>query len=197
MLDQLLISQGTATLKYALVKSDELAGNFRLISQAFDTELLNKIQQFILQSDTKDWTSVEGQTSPARVALRWQSDTVLEELHQIGQNITEQINTVFGLEGKKFQGLQIWRDTEGYEIKPHVDNPKIDISLQIYLFDCPEKFGTSFIIKGKTVDVPFINNTGYITYKNKLQDRLFHWTTNRLESGLTRYSLYFTWGQLG
>lgn len=196
MLDQLLISQGSQHLTQAIVDSTEVIGNFRLISRALNDELLAKLQTFVIESSPSAWTTVPGQTSPARVAVRWQSDTVLEELHEIGQNITQQINSIFNLQERAFQGLQIWKDTEGYEIGPHVDNPKIDISLQIYLFDCPAKFGTSFIVKGRTVDVPFVSNTGYITYKTKLQDRLFHWTTNKLEAGLTRYSLYFTWGQL-
>ena len=197
MLDNELIRLTSTTLTKSIEESDRLTDNLRLIKDALPKELLVKLYNLINQTTIDLWTKVDGQKNPARTALRWRSDSVLEELYQVGDQLTPIVSNLFKSSDQTFQGLQIWRDCEGYSIEPHVDNPIIDISLQIYLFGCSEEYGTSFIVGGKTVAIPFVENSGYLTHKKKLNDRLYHWTSKTLDAGLTRYSLYLTWSQLG
>jgi hypothetical protein len=99
---------------------------------------------------------------------------------------------VFPNTANMYQRLS-WFVQLGYEITEHKDNPNIDISMQIYLFDCPEKYGTTFIVNEESIDIPFKHNTGYLLNQQEYNDRLIHWSTNKLAGSLPRYSLYLRW----
>jgi hypothetical protein len=92
-----------------------------------------------------------------------------------------------------FFGLQIWEDQAGYKLGYHSDRPIIDVSMQIYLYDCPAQYGTSFNVHNDLIDVPFRHNTGYLM---KNGPEMLHKTSNVLPEGMNRYSLYAIWSQI-
>ena len=193
MIDQTLILSATAHAKLAIKNSKFLTDKFKLISDVLSADILIKLKQFIDTVDEEEWKEVSRQEFYPRKGINWISDTVVEELHNVMDNQTDEINKHFNTTGNKFLGLALWRDTDGYEMPKHQDNSIIDIAMQIYLFDYPEKYGTTFIINEKSIDVPFKHNTGYLLNQQEYNDRLVHWPTNKLAGSLPRYSLYLIW----
>lgn len=197
MLDQSLITATTAHAGKSLSDSNPLAKDFRLLDNFLSSVLIDKLQMYINTASESEWQPVPLQDTLPRRSINWQADTVIEELHIMANNLTPDVNQLFGARDLKLQAIQLWRDTEGYSLQPHKDNPVIDISLQIYLFDCPSKLGTSFLLDGKVLDVPFKHNTGYILFKESYDSRIKHWTTATVPKGVSRYSLYVTWSIYG
>lgn len=197
MLDQSLISSATKHATNSLNVSTPLIRNFRTLDNFLSTALVDKLQEYINNVDDTAWQPVPLQTALPRKSINWQADTVIEELHIITDNLTNYVNQLFNTSGLKLQAIQLWKDSEGYFLTPHKDNPVIDISLQIYLFDSPSNLGTSFLLDGKVIDIPFKHNTGYILFKESYDLRLKHWTTATVPVGVNRYSLYVTWSIYG
>jgi hypothetical protein len=193
MIDQTLISSATAHAKSAIKNSKSVIDNFKLVTDILSPDILIKLKEFIDTVDEKEWNVVPRQEFFPRKVINWVSDTVIEELYTVMDNLTSDINEQFNTTDKKFFGLALWRDTDGYEMPEHKDNSVIDISMQLYLFDCPERYGTTFRVNEKSIDVPFKHNTGYLLNQQEYDDRLVHWSTNKLTSGLPRYSLYLIW----
>ncbi len=193
MIDQTLILSAISHAKLAIKNSKSLTDKFKLISDVLSADILIKLKQFIDTVDEKEWKEVPGQEFYPRKGINWISNTVVEELHIVMDNQSDEINKHFNTTGKKFLGLALWRDTDGYEIPKHQDNPKIDIAMQIYLFDYPKKYGTTFMVNGESIDIPFKHNTGYLLNQQEYNGRLVHWSTNKLVGSLPRYSLYLIW----
>lgn len=193
MIDQTLILSATAHANLAIKNSKFLTDKFKLMSDVLSPDILIKLKQFIDTVDEEEWKEVPGQEFYPRKGINWISNTVVEELHIVMDNQSDEINKHFNTTGKKFLGLALWRDTDGYEMPKHQDNPIIDIAMQIYLFDYPEKYGTTFIVNEESVNVPFKHNTGYLLNQQEDNDRLVHWPTNKLAGSLPRYSLYLIW----
>jgi hypothetical protein len=194
MIDQTLISTATNHASVAIQNSTPVTDKFRLINNVLSQDLLDKIKKFIDTVDNSEWKLVPWQEFNPRTAIHWIPESVIEEIHCIGVNLTDQINKIFNISDKKFQGLQLWKDIPGYINPRHQDNPIIDVSMQIYLFDCPSKYGTTFELEKEQLNLPFKHNTGYIINQKPVNERLWHWTTNRLVDDYDRYSLYFIWG---
>jgi hypothetical protein len=197
MIDHTLISSATAHAKLAIKNSKSITNDLKLVTDILCPDIVIKLRQFIETVDEKEWITVKDQELFPRRVLRWASDTVLEEVHTVMDNLTDTINVYFHTTDKVFIGLQVWRDCDGYEITAHRDNSIIDIAMQIYLFDHSEKYGTTFDLNQELVNIPFKHNTGYLLYQQKDNKRLVHWSTNKLEGNLPRYSLYLIWGTVG
>lgn len=196
MLDQQLILSATEHAKQSITNSKIVNADFRLISNFLSPSLDSKLHTFVIEADESLWHTVPLQETLPRRSINWVFDSVVEELHLLAENLTTTVNQTFNTQGIEFQGLQLWRDCGGYALVPHRDNPIIDMSLQIYLFNCPEQYGTTFQLDNNLA-VPFIHNTGYLLHKKNYHERVLHWTTTELPVGVERYSLYLTWSIYG
>ena len=159
-----------------------------LVNDLFSEAILDKLEQYIDQTTETEWSQVAGQEHLPRHKITWQADSVIEELHTVCDSLTEQLCERFN-RALRFNGLQIWRDTEGYYFGRHTDDPKIDTSLQIYVFDAPSVCGTTFFVNGAELVLGFFHNTGYLCTSHNLP----HCTTTAVPPGTVRYSLYAHW----
>ena len=66
----------------------------------------------------------------------------------------------------KFDSIDLWIDGKGYKLKPHVDDPRIKLHLQVYLSDNNE--GTSLYNNKSELmyTFPFRANFGYALLNN-------------------------------
>lgn len=197
MLDQILIANTTTHACQAINNSVALNKNFRILDNFLSSEIVIKLQEYINDVDESVWNPVPLQEMLPRRSIDWQADTVIEEIHIIADALTQHVNQLFKTSGPKLQSVQLWRDSAGYSLSPHKDNPIIDISLQVYLFDSPSELGTSFMLDKKVLDLPFRHNTGYVLFKESYDSRIKHWSTTTVPQGVTRYSLYLTWSTYG
>lgn len=194
MIDQQLITTATSYAAQSISNLKTVNDDLKLVFDFLHPALSKKIQNFVSVTDESIWQPVPRQEKLPRKSINWLADSVIEETHIIAENLTKLINSVFDTQNIEFQGLQLWRDGGGYSLAPHKDNPIIDMSMQIYLFDCAEKYGTTFKVSGMDIAVPFVHNSGYLMHKKSYDERILHWTTTDLPVGIQRYSLYLTWG---
>ena len=165
------------------------------IKNVFNDHLLRKLRYYIDTSSEDSWIMVESQEHRPRRKLRWQSDTVIEEIHEICSGLTDSINKKFDDSKKNFLGISIWKDHPGYTMGWHQDNPIIDVGMQIFLYDLASpEVGTVFRTDGKEYLVPYISNTGYINVQSQQLNTL-HRPAIPLPHGQTRYSLYSVWSR--
>jgi hypothetical protein len=194
MIDQELVSIAASYAAQSISNLKTVNDDFKLVSNFLHPRLALKLRNFVSTTDESLWQSVPKQEKLPRKSINWLSDSVIEEIHIIAEGLTDAINQTFNTQDKTFQGLQLWRDSGGYSLAPHKDNPIIDISMQIYLFDCAKKYGTTFKVGDTEIAVPFIHNSGYLLHKKSDEERILHWTSSDLPADIQRYSLYLIWG---
>lgn len=89
----------------------------------------------------------------------------------------------------KMQTADVWFDTEGYTLTPHIDDSRIKLAIQIYLGE-DDQPGTALFETEKSTDpyevFPYKPNYGY-ALKNTSQS--FHGTVGAVTKGL-RKSVY-------
>jgi len=157
------------------------------IPNAFLSKLLN----YAIISD--NWLVQEGVTGGPvynnRYKINWHPDSVVEELHIIFENLTQNIENIFK-KSLKFDGISIWKDLEKFELPIHADNQKISASIQIYLNDCPSILGTTFFNEDKEFFIPFEKNNGYLVDNRR---QLLHYVATPVPAGITRYSVNAIW----
>lgn len=149
--------------------------------------LLTKLLGYI-SNDSLDWQAEIYQESKNRAKLNWTPDTVLEETHIVLDSLTDQLNQTYNKQ-TRFLGLSIWKDQQGYTIRPHVDQPLISISLQVYLSESSEELDTRFLYDGKVIGPGYNKNSGYI--QNNVG--ITHFMVNPVPAEHVRYSLYAIW----
>jgi hypothetical protein len=159
-----------------------------LIDQA-----ISKLKNYLPATTDQQWTTVANQEHCNRRKLTWDSDTVIEELHLACDLLTPTISKIAGT-SLNFLGLQIWKDWSGYLITPHQDNPIIDASMQLYLFDNSPNLGTTFSDDITKIEIPYVNNSGYLFFSKNVGN-IKHSTTNITPANATRYSLYLVWSR--
>ena len=193
MIDQEQITKSIKSMESAFVNclptpSDKL---FQIMS-AIDNAMIDKLKAYLTTVDSAKWQDF--QTSSLRKVINWDADTVIEELHNVFDGITEFIGRQFSTGPVNFLGLQLWKDTNDYHMRYHDDNPIIDIALQLYLFDAPEECGTVFKINEQEYLVPFEHNTGYV-YKHQASAGVPHKVKVNIPPDTSRYSLYAIWSK--
>lgn len=193
MIDSILIETGKKILLDSLEKSQEICGKYLAsVENCLQEECRQKIRNFVEQADPLMWVRVPGQQRLNRQALMWQEDSIVEELHMIFESATTTICEKYSM-ALHFHGIQIWQDGPGYSISEHLDNPVINVALQIYLFGAPKDVGTSFKLPdGRWYEVDFLENTGYLLF-NSHTHGIKHKSTNAVPDGSLRYSVYGTW----
>lgn len=166
-----------------------------LLKDFFDTRALHLVDSF-LQTHDLPWrepTLIEGKYfDPYRDTLTWWPHPVFEELYDIFNNLTKQLNTLLNI-SCNFKHAYFWKDTERFAMKSHTDNPIIAYSLQIYLTkNLDSSFGTTFYHNDQEFKVKPNMNCGYLLDNSK--EKISHAPTRQLPHGITRYSLYAIWG---
>jgi hypothetical protein len=193
MIDSQLIEQCSQQARTAVIQRQITEfDSVWVVQQVLTDQMIEKIRHYIQTVSADQWSLVPGQERSNRRAIVWQADTVIEELHEVFARITPEINDMFGSDTLNFIGIQLWTDGVGYDTGLHQDNETIDVSCQVYLFDNDPALGTSFVHGDQRVDIPYINNTGYLMINNRDQ-HLLHGTSRATPAGVERYSIYSVW----
>lgn len=194
MLDYNLIDNNTICIKNSLNNLTKISNNFYKLKDVFDQAATEKLKSYLDTVKKRDWRKEQGQEQKNRASITFKADTALEEFHIALENSTSIIQKMYPELNLKFDGMMVWRDGAGYNIAPHTDNPKIAVSLQIYLYDtAPPHCGTRFYLDDKQVDVEYQHNTGYLI--EQVSNKLMHSSMCKTPKGVTRYSLYAVWIQ--
>ena len=164
------------------------------VKDILPVEACNKLKKYINNIDDTQWQPTEEKFyKQNRRKITWDSDTIIEELHYSFEKITDNINKIFpNQQHHNFIGISLWEDTGGYNFNWHTDNELLSSALQIYLFDCPQNYGTTFNINNIEYALPFKHNTGYFIDQS-VRPMLTHKTTSIVPDGIKRYSMYVSW----
>lgn len=194
MIDQALIDDNSAHLTECLKNKTHtpLNGLYQL-SNILDQNILEKLSVYLQTVGKEQWSAIPQQQNKPRSVITWDADTVIEELSEVFNSVTPTINAVFSDVYKHFWGVTIWRDTEGYNIDWHTDNPDIDVALQMYLYTEPG-LGTVFGSESNQTLISSIHNTGYLAVHTG-DNKIPHRTENTIPAGVTRYNLYAIWSR--
>ena len=125
----------------------------------------------------------------SRQQLNWLPDTVVEEVHMVFSDLTLTLNSLLNKSGD-FSGISIWRDTAGFGIPRHTDNPSISYAIQIYLVDGPQYLTTVFEYNDEKIQPEFKINSGYLMDN---QSKLVHYIEGAVPQDFVRYSVYAIW----
>ena len=153
--------------------------------------MIKKLNDFI-HDENLDWEQQESYLptpSLNRKKINWIPDSVIEECHIMFSSLTEKLNQVFTT-SSKFGGISIWKDTTGFYVVKHTDNPVISFAIQIYLVNGPDNFSTVFEYNNEKITPKFKVNNGYL-FNNK--SKLIHYMDSFIPENFTRYSLYAIW----
>lgn len=194
MIDQNLIDKTLTNLVESLNNKQPtvLAGLYQLTS-VLGQDIIDKLAVYLQSVNVDKWALVDGQETQQRKKISWDSDTVIEELHEVFNSVTPIINAQFPEVFVNFWGVSIWKDVEGYNFDWHTDNPDIDIAAQIYLYTTPG-MGTVFGSETDYVLIPSYSNSGYLAVHSG-ENKIPHRTESTIPAGVTRYSLYAVWSR--
>ncbi len=188
MLDTDLIDAGTAYTQ-SWLKRLEPKQELYLLDHVLHPRVLYDLVNYCLQ--TQLWEPVytlDNKPLDNRIKVCWESDTIVEVAHTILDNCTSKINTIFDI-NTQFNGLDLWKDTTGYTIQEHTDNPAFNISMQVYLQNLPGLY-TSFRYQDKIIQTNPKPNHGYLSDNTV---GVLHWMDNSVPENFDRYSLHATW----
>jgi hypothetical protein len=188
MIDQNIIDKSTKTANQAIdCRCATVSPDIYTISNVFDSNLIVKLKKYLNQNQLV-W---QGELHKRQI-ITWDTDSVIEEIHEVCNNLTEKITQQFFNTHLNFLGIQIWKDQHPYYLDWHCDNPIINVALQVYMFDAPENCGTLFDINNDELLIPYVHNTGYIVV-TKSSPGLRHKVNQITPVGVTRYSVYSIW----
>jgi hypothetical protein len=195
MIDQNLIEKNKKNLASSVsARTTTPISSLYRIQDVLDPLILDKLDVYLRSVPADRWQTVEGQENTPRQKISWDGDTVIEELHEIFQSLTEEINLLFPDNRKNFWGISIWKDSPGYKINWHTDNPDIDAAMQVYLYTNPGS-GTVFGSENDPVLMPSEHNSGYLIKQDSI-DKVPHRSENLVPERTTRYSLYAVWSRI-
>ena len=168
--------------KSPLVNLDGLVyqeyGNF--FGNNFNLDIRNK----------KKFEKLENQTDLNRVKLS-NDDIDLKKIKIFFMNtqVTKALEKKFKT-NLRFESLDVWIDGKGYMLKPHVDDTRIKLHLQVYLSN--DNKGTTLYNKSgrKLFTFPFKTNFGYALLNN---EHSYHGVEEIIKDGRT--SLYVRFSQ--
>ena len=195
MIDTVLIEVTSKQAQQAFENAESTIFDYVfLVKDVITNEAVAKLKEYVKIADQSKWHKVPGQEHNNRKSITWDADTIMEELHEVFNSLTEIVNQKFAQQHVNFLGLQLWVDGHGYHTGYHTDDPIIDVSCQLYLFENDENLGTTFK-KGKNlVAVPYCSKSGYIMVNN-VDPELYHSSTTPTPGEVTRHSLYAVWSR--
>ena len=154
-----------------------------LVYQEYNNFFGNNFNLDFGQKET--FEKLENQTHLNRVKLS-DNDIDLKKVKILFMNtqITKALEKKFNT-NLKFESVDIWVDSKGYKLIPHVDDSRIKLHLQVYLSN--DNKGTTLYDKaGKELyTFPFKANFGYALLNN---EHSYHGVEEIIEDGRT--SLY-------
>ena len=191
-LDFQLIEKSTRHAINILNSSEIVCPGLLHVLELLDPALLVKLQDYIFD-DKLVWERQEDPLSElkyfGRKKINWVPDSVIEETYMVLNGLTDYINQRFDKQNK-FEGLSIWKDDYTYQVPLHIDNPKIDMSIQIYLNgDDNMDLGTRFYLD-TVVKIPYKTNCGYLMDNRQ---KISHFYNGKSPKDYHRYSLYAIW----
>ena len=189
MLDNVLISSGTVHTRSVLEKLQPVPGGLCLIDNIFSQQVMEELEDYC--NKTTLWELVQTpdfQTIQNRLKISWETDSIIEVVHNILLNNTHQINRVFN-KNLKFNGIDLWKDFPGYTIAEHTDNPVFNVSMQVYIRNLPQLY-TVFKFLGNIINTNPEPNHGYISDNTV---GIPHWISKPVPENFIRYSLHATW----
>ena len=188
MIDQERINRSIEAAKSSLLTCEStISPNLHIVNDLLDDKLLSELKDYLDQNSDKWDLKIH-----LRAGVSWEADTVIEEVHTVFDNLTTVISQHFFDTPLNFIGTQVWKDRSPFFQNWHIDNPIINVAIQLYLFDAPAECGTTFIIDIHPVAVPYIHNCGYIltTY---MPPGITHRPSIATPPGVVRYSIYAIW----
>lgn len=191
-LDFIQIEQSKQHALDNLKLSTTISPGLLFLTELLSPKLLLKLQNYIID-DKILWDIQEHHDGSGfhydRKKLNWVPDSVIEETHIVLDGLTEYLNQLFARQNT-FGGLSIWKDEYSYQVPLHTDNPKIDISMQIYLNGNNDMdLGTRFQLD-RIVTVPYKTNYGYLMDNRQ---NIGHFYDGKSPEDYYRYSLYAIW----
>lgn len=194
MIDNQLISDTANSIKHSLLNKQQKHESLFLLTKILPKSTSEKLKLYILNQSNSVWIdTADDFYTRNRQKIDWHSDTVIEELHCAFEQATDAVNQTFPkAQQHNFIGISLWKDSEGYSMPWHTDNPILSSAIQIYLFDCPDEYGTVFQIDHSKLTIPFEHNTGYLV-DHSIEPKLLHRPAKTLPAGISRYSLYASW----
>ena len=156
------------------------------VSDVIDADLIERLNHEDLEKYEK--ANANAQDFLPRKRLYEQEDSLLQEIKINVQSKLNDINSILNSKIKKID-VVFWKDFSGFSMNTHIDRPKIDAAMQIYLFSPNKNYGTVFyhanesdveernddqkwwlINKDLEIKHAFksIQNTGYIMFNHKL-----------------------------
>jgi hypothetical protein len=190
-LDFALIDRSTQYAIDSLESSKTICPGLLYVLDLLDSELLAKLQTYIFDENIV-WGIQEHHDGDGyhydRKKINWISDSVIEETHMVLEGLTDYINQCFSRQNK-FLGLSIWKDEHSYQVPLHIDNPVIDVSVQIYLNDNNMDLGTRFQLD-TVFKIPYKTNHGYLMDNRQ---HIQHFYDGKSPEDYHRYSLYAIW----
>ncbi len=172
-------------------KKPTLSPDLYLLEDFLYPELITGIVDYVTKSSNVPWEKVKLQENKPRMQITWCPGTIVEETHNVMENLTDSINGLFAT-NYKFNGIVIWKDTESYTISKHSDNKIIAAAIQIYLNSGPANLNTSFYSGKDIIPTNYKENFGYLMHNVNC---LKHGMTSAVPKDFVRYSMYAIWSQ--
>jgi len=197
MIDQNFINQNSISLADALKNGSAISPQVKLIKDAFDQNMLSKLQEYFTSNYHSDlWkpeTTKYGipMNNKPRHKIEWDPESVVEEVHEVCNSVTPLLQEQYTCPDIVFDGITLWRDQPGYNISWHTDNPVIHLTMQIYLSGSSVCPGTEFKTQSGSVTASFVPNTGY--FIDQRITRPTHRTAHAVPENQIRYSLFAIW----
>ena len=182
MIDQTLIDNNSKSIYDALSSATPIYDGLMSVKNVHTDECCKKLENFISTLTENQWSPESTPNKNMnkyrnRHRINWQNDSIIEELSMSYDAVTPLINKIFNhTKEKVFIGLNIWKDTEGFQTGLHRDNDIIAVAMQIYQGkNVPENCGTRFEIENEMLHLPYKHNSGYVLEQaDDIQQRLVH-----------------------
>jgi len=168
---------------------------FILVDDFFEQSVITDINQLFYSDD--GWESgYEFAHYPGR-QIYCGTSLVLEQIKK--HAIAVDIGAVLGVD-VEFVGIDLWKDSSGYQITPHCDIPGPDYAVQIYMGEGHNTFqmlGTALYIKKHhhltpLFEISYRPNSGYII---DAPHTILHGLNHKIPSNYNRYSIYLRYNK--
>jgi hypothetical protein len=168
--------------------------NYQILQDVFPNELVQELSA--CDPTSVSTKKLERQLAYPRVRVDY-AETISKKLNLIFKStkITELFESKYNLK-LVAQTADIWFDSKGYNLTPHTDDPRLAMSMQIYL-DTNENVPGTALFESKDAATPFCQfkyerNNGYSLLNNQSG---YHGTAFAMETTGIRKSVYVRYGK--
>lgn len=123
-----------------------------------------------------------------RKSLIWEPETVLEEIHQTFDLLSDSVGILWNKK-LRLHSVNFWEDQPGFTMSQHIDSDS-SVVLQVYLNDNVQSAGTEFFDENHQLldRVPWEKNSGYTL--NCVPNSWHGVTTPSLQTRRSLYAIY-------